>query len=186
MPKRSAMHSQPEISPLILKRLTAALEPQIVTDVEMHSESLNSSQSQPSLQDEQELVNATESIKEEAQGPPQIEQAQVAAIHPESPSSDAQAPTLQNVQETEAQQNLLPQEQHDVPPTLQNELPIPHHNDERVRPVLAPVSPTNTVTTEVHHRAPSPMESLMDPTIAIPPQLLVKPSTISPPLNKVS
>ncbi|XP_072050333.1 LOW QUALITY PROTEIN: uncharacterized protein [Amphiura filiformis] len=112
-------------------RANAALGTQIETDVEMHSEPLNSSSSQPSLQEEQELLNATESIKEEAQGPPEIEQAQVVIMRPESPLEEAQAPTLQNVQETEVQQSLLPQEEHDVPPTLQNELPMPHHNDER-------------------------------------------------------
>ena len=180
------MHSQPEISPLILKRLTAALEhPVVDNDVEMHSEPVNSSQQQ-SLQEEQDV--AVDSIKEEVQGPPQIEQAQVVThgelSHPGSPLEDTPAPTLES-QETEVQQGgLLPQDQHDVPPTLQNELPMHHQNDERVRPVLNPVS--SSITTEVHHRAPSPMESLMDPTIAIPPQLLVKPSTISPPLVKVS
>ncbi|XP_072037844.1 uncharacterized protein [Amphiura filiformis] len=126
-----------------------------------------------------------ESIKEAAQGPSQIEQAQVIIMRPGSPLEEAQALTLQNVQGTEVQRSLLPQEQHNVPPTLQNELPMPHHNDDCVRPVLAPVSPTNMVTTtSVQHRVPSPMKSLMDPTIAIPSQLLVKPSTISPPAVK--
>lgn len=168
-------------------------------------------QQQQSLLEAEQTIVINPPLEEVPQGPPPIKKTSGRVVTPAAPTAapsnsqpvspleEAQAPLLQSVQETEMQQGgLLPQDQHDVPPTLQNELPTHtlHHqqmdsdattarDNNNVRPVLAPAVMTTLTTTpemmEVTTRGPSSpaIGSPMDPTIAISPQLLLKPGTLS-------